>query len=50
MGKCPLAVVEYRSILVNGYEYLDDYNATAAKCLKTVVASAKKDLRVRDAF
>lgn len=32
------------------FEYLDSYSAIADKCLKTVVASANRDLRVRDTW
>ncbi len=32
------------------FEYLDSYSSVADKCLKTVVASANKDLRVRDSW
>ena len=32
------------------FEYLDSYSAIAENCLKTVVESANKDLRVRDSW
>lgn len=32
------------------FEYLDSYSAVAERCLKTVVLSANKDLRIKDTW